>query len=387
MRRTRAPFFTENSRLFCVPCLELYFDEMPGGKCKFQSAWLEHGEYRHWVRPETSDPYRAKCTICQKSVDIATMGESALKSHQISAKHQSKVAAGEGCSSVTSFLQAANVTGTTSQRKNTETSSRAATLDKDCRRLDSVIEAEILWTIKVVSSHYSYSSSATVSEQFQKMFPDSDIARSFTCSEKKCAYIACHGLRPFLASQVLDMEKSDHFVALFDETLNEYLQKKQLDVHVRLWNNSEVTTRYVTSTFMGHSTADDLMKNLTEALVSFPMSKIVQLSMDGPNVNWSLFHKFQQHMKNDFQVQCLDTGSCGLHTVHNAYKGGMHATGWPVDTYLSSLFSLFHDALARREGFVRENGNSVFPLPFVSHRWIENVPVLERALATWKQLK
>ncbi|CAN8023246.1 unnamed protein product [Ixodes persulcatus] len=183
------------------------------------------------------------------------------------------------------------------------------------------------------------------------------------------------------------MEKSEHFVVLFDETLNEYLQKKQLDVHVRLWNNSEVTTRYVTSTFMGHSTADDLMKNLTEALASFRMSKIVQLSMDGPNVNWSLFHKFQQHMKNDFQVQCLDIGSCGLHTVHNAYQAGMHATGWPVDTYLSSLFSLFHDAPARREDFIRETGSSVFPLPFVSHRWIENVPVLERALAPWEHLK
>lgn len=55
--------------------------------------------------------------------------------------------------------------------------------------------------------------------------------------------------------------KSDHFVVIFDETLNEYLQKKQLDVHVRLCNNSEVTTRYVTSTFMGHSTADDLTQN------------------------------------------------------------------------------------------------------------------------------
>ncbi|KAH7951197.1 hypothetical protein HPB52_006254 [Rhipicephalus sanguineus] len=107
---------------------------MPGGECKFQSAWLEHSEYRHWVRPETSDPYRAKCTVCQKSVDIATMGESALKSHQKSAKHRSKVAAGEGCSSVRSFLRAENVTETTSQRESTETSSRAATLDEDCRR-------------------------------------------------------------------------------------------------------------------------------------------------------------------------------------------------------------------------------------------------------------
>ncbi|KAH7965022.1 hypothetical protein HPB49_002872 [Dermacentor silvarum] len=103
--------------------------------------------------------------------------------------------------------------------------------------------------------------------------------------------------------------------------------------------------------------------------------------MDGPNVNWSLFNKLQQHMKNDFQVQCLDIGSCGLHTVHNAYKAGMYATSWPVDIFLSSLFSLFHDAPARREDFVAETGSKLFPLPFVPHRWVENVPILERALA------
>lgn len=60
----------------------VYFDKMPGGKCKFQPAWLQHTDYRHWVRPEPSDPYRAMCALCQKTVDIATMGESALKSHQ-----------------------------------------------------------------------------------------------------------------------------------------------------------------------------------------------------------------------------------------------------------------------------------------------------------------
>ncbi|XP_070390112.1 uncharacterized protein [Dermacentor albipictus] len=365
------------------------FDKMPGGKCKFQSAWLQHTDYRHWVRPEPSDPYRAKCAICQKTVDIATMGESALKSHQKGAKHRSKTAAGEGCSSVASLVQARNLTSAAPLgTATTATSSRAATLEEDCRKHDSVIEAEILWTMKVVSSHYSYSSSGSISQLFQKMFPDSEVARSFTCSEKKCAYVACHGLRPFFTSQVQQMmEKSDNLVVLFDETLNEYLQRKQLDVHVRLWNNCEVATRYPTSTFMGHSTADDLMQKLTETLASFPLSKIVQLSMDGPNVNWSLFNKLQQHMKNDFQVQCLDIGSCGLHTVHNAYKAGMHATSWPVDTFLSSLFSLFHDAPARREDFVEETRSKLFPLPFVPHRWVENVPVLERALAMWEHLR
>ncbi|KAG0417520.1 hypothetical protein HPB47_005548 [Ixodes persulcatus] len=31
--------------------------------------------------------------------------------------------------------------------------------------------------------------------------------------------------------------------------------------------------------------------------------------------------------------------------------------------------------------------NTVFPLPFVPHRWVDNVPVLERALSLWEHLE
>lgn len=45
---------------------------------------------------------------------------------------------------------------------------------------------------------------------------------------------------------------------LFDESLNHYLQTKQLDMHVRLWDGSEVKTKYIGSEFMGHSSAHDI---------------------------------------------------------------------------------------------------------------------------------
>lgn len=92
-------------------------------------------------------------------------------------------------------------------------------------------------------------------------------------------------------------------------------------------------------------------------------------------------------MKNDFMkfsAWILVQMPC---TVYNAYKAGMHATSWPVDTYLSSLFSLFHDAPACREDFVEEMGSKLFPLPFVPHRRVASMPVLERALAMWADLK
>lgn len=73
------------------------------------------------------------------------------------------------------------------------------------------------------------------------------------------------------------MEISDHFVKRFGELVNGYLQRKQLDVHVKLWSNCKLKTKYLTWTFLGQSTADDLLQKLTNTLAFFPLKKIVLL--------------------------------------------------------------------------------------------------------------
>ena len=64
----------------------------------------------------------------------------------------------------------------------------------------------------------------------------------------------------------------------------------------------------------------------------------------------------------------------------------MDATGWQVSSFLSSLYYLFKDAPARREDFVTMSGSTLMPLKFVSHRWLENVPVCQRALMLWNNV-
>lgn len=54
---------------------------------------------------------------------------------------------------------------------------------------------------------------------------------------------------------------------------------------------------------------------------------------------------------------------------------------------MSSLYWLFQDSPARREDFVSITGSSVFPKQFCSHRWVENVTVIERALEMWSDVK
>ena len=46
------------------------------------------------------------------------------------------------------------------------------------------LHAEILWTLKVVQSHYSFHSCSDVQQLFAQMIPDSEITKQFSCGEK-----------------------------------------------------------------------------------------------------------------------------------------------------------------------------------------------------------
>lgn len=48
-----------------------------------------------------------------------------------------------------------------------------------------VIRTKILWTLKIVISHYSFNSATDTFNVFSKMIPDSNIAKEFRCEEHK----------------------------------------------------------------------------------------------------------------------------------------------------------------------------------------------------------
>lgn len=169
------------------------------------------------------------------------------------------------------------------------------------------LQAEVLWALKVLSSHYSFKSCEDVGYIFRHMFPDSQIADKFSCGEKKCAYISCFGIAPYFHQQLLNSVKSaDGYVLLFDESMSKSTQSKQLDIHVRFWWDGKVTSRYLTSQFVGHSTAEDLLNELSETLTSneIDKSRILQLSIDGPNVNIKL-HDLLEIKKYLVQMKML----------------------------------------------------------------------------------
>ncbi|CAH3038939.1 unnamed protein product [Pocillopora meandrina] len=117
------------------------------------------------------------------------------------------------------------------------------------------------------------------------------------------------------------------------------------------------------------------------------IKNMVQISMDGPNVNWKFYDKIKVNLSEEFHTTPINVGSCGIHTVHNSFKAGVVTTEWNVSSILSSLYYHFKDSPARREDFVKVTGSSQLALKFVSHRWLENVVVSERALNIWKSIE
>lgn len=58
----------------------------------------------------------------------------------------------------------------------------------------------------------------------------------------------------------------------------------------------------------------------------------------------------------------------------------MSETKWDIGYKLYCLHTLFANVPARRDDFEKSSKTDVFPLPFCSPRWVENVRVRQRAI-------
>jgi hypothetical protein len=78
----------------------------------------------------------------------------------------------------------------------------------------------------------------------------------------------------------------------------------------------------------------------------------------------------EKEIEKQSSLKLLQTGSCGLHTLHNGFQAGCSASGWDIEEFLSCLYTLFNDATARRDDFVEVTGCHSLPLKFCKHRGV-----------------
>ena len=64
-----------------------------------------------------------------------------------------------------------------------------------------------------------------------------------------------------------------------------------MDLIIRYWNNGaqNVDIRYWGSSFFGHATHQDLLKQFSKITSELDPQKLYQISMDGPKVNTKFY--------------------------------------------------------------------------------------------------
>ena len=105
-------------------------------------------------------------------------------------------------------------------------------------------------------------------------------------------------------------------------------------------------------------------KNFFDCLITLlkdlPSERFLQLSIDGPNTNWSILTMLYDDCCEKDYPKIIDIGSCSLHVLYGAFKSGVEATDW----FLNKIWKIFDDSLARRDTYIKICEVDEFPLRY-----------------------
>ena len=140
-----------------------------------------------------------------------------------------------------------------------------------------------------------------------------------------------------------------------------------MGVAIRFWNYSkkQTETRYLTLEFLYRPNAENLGNSFSSALKHLDQQNLLQLSMDGPSVNWNVLDIVsEKRNENEFE-QLLVIGSYSQHVLHGVFKNGGTITKWDLGEILKSMFHMSHNSPARRDIYMREGEADVSSLSYL----------------------
>ena len=191
---------------------------------------------------------------------------------------------------------------------------------------NSVIKAEIICLLFSVCEGFSNNSAKYSNQTFESMFSECPKAQKFQLGPDKLKYVISWSLAPhYKELHKPRLQNSEFLVISFDENLNKPTQNCQMNIGIRFWSQEakQVEVRYWNSQFLGHATSGDLLENFNISLVGLDLSKIIQISMDGPSVNWCFYDEVVKNREEMELHKLINISSCGLHIIHVSFKTGI----------------------------------------------------------------
>ena len=104
-------------------------------------------------------------------------------------------------------------------------------------------------------------------------------------------------------------------------------------------SNDSIKVRCWTFSFLRHSWVgahSNLLKHFNESLSGLDLSKMLQMSINGPAVNWKFFDALMNYRSECESPQLIIIGSCFLYAVHRALKTAFESTSWKIKQTLKA---------------------------------------------------
>lgn len=205
-------------------------------KTTFVTSWLlPHMKDKNgnvvsdWCTEQKNNNEFAFCKACNKSFSISNMGFRQILHHADGEKHKAYMKAKQGQSifkvmhidkpqliaekkqeDVNVDEESTNANSRPNAGGNMQNDLVLAISNSKCTKKwmpinldDKIKKAEILLTLKLVASNYSFNSFSDICDIFKAAFVDSEIAQHMELRCTKVAYLLEYGIAPFFQSQFL----------------------------------------------------------------------------------------------------------------------------------------------------------------------------------------
>ena len=254
-----------------------WFDKLDGTQepC---SRWLKRGK--------TTSTFL--CIVCNEEKSCKNGGWCDVYKHSKREKHLQRLK---------NVVESGQLIVSTSSVNNNGTSSNECILTFG----EKVTRAEAYWAMATAKLGLSYNSSQYIQELFSQMFSDSSIAQDLSMKPRKLSYILSHGTGYYFTKVMLhDLMQAPGYTLIFDETII-VGARRQLDLHFRYWceRKQEIVVRYYKSIFLGHATAEILVRNMIDSLRAdrIDITKMLMLGI--------CFHLIFQSKRNNTLIDSI----------------------------------------------------------------------------------
>ena len=326
-----------------------------------------------WCSPVKDDEFSAFCTACRSKISVANAGKQAILQHANGAKHTEAIKSLKKCKQTTinSFIKpATNATE------------------------DLVLAAEIRWASFLAENDLPMALSDKAPDLFRVMFPDSAIAKEFSCARTKASYILTDGIGDYEHSNLVEKMKNTNFSILIDES-TQIQGKKFLHILSRFYDTkkSDIVTYFYKAVVVNNANAENIVSAINSAFEEdgIPWKHVIQVMSDSPNVMRGKTNGVLAIIKKKYAPHMIDIGGCSLHHIHNAVSYATGQLGDDIEEFVVDIFAFFKHRSGLWEDYAELQSLLDIPehhiLRFVSTRWLVMLPVVNRLLEQWVCLK